>query len=155
MWQKLKNKILQISEALDNDSFMEIVHFCENLISRVLAISLILVIFISLADLIKYLFTDLFLHPVGSFGTTLIEIFGLFLNILIAMELLENITGYLRKNVVQVELVIVTAIIAVSRKIIIFDFDKYGGVELVALVAATIGLSGSYWILRKNHNCLK
>jgi len=47
-----------------------------------------------------------------------------FLNVLIALEILENITAYLRKHVVQVELVIVTSIIAVARKIIILDFEK-------------------------------
>jgi uncharacterized membrane protein (DUF373 family) len=100
--------------------------------------------------LIIFLYTDLVgQHPIGFFGTTLIEIFGLFLNILIAMELLENITGYLKKNVIQVELVTVTAIIAVARKIIIFDFNKYGEMQLAALVVATLGLSVSYWLLKQ------
>jgi uncharacterized membrane protein (DUF373 family) len=49
---------------------------------------------------------------------------GPFLNILIGLEILENVTGYFRKNVLQVELVIVTSLIAVARKIIIFNFEK-------------------------------
>jgi Phosphate-starvation-inducible E. len=55
---------------------------------------------------------------------TLFVIFGLFLNVLIALEILENITAYLKKHVIQVELVIVTSLIAVSRKIIILDLEK-------------------------------
>lgn len=153
MWKQTRIKIIQLSQLLKDDNFMKFLHFCENSISKVLSICLIIVIFISLIDLVKYLYNDLISHSVGSFSTTLIEIFGLFLNILIAMELLENISGYLRKNVVQVELVIITSIIAVARKIIIFDFEKYGGNELMSLVVATLGLSGSYWLLRKMNNC--
>jgi uncharacterized membrane protein (DUF373 family) len=79
----------------------------------------------------------------------LIELFGLFLNILIALELLENITAYLKKHIVQVELVIVTSLIAISRKIIIFDLQKYSSNDLLFLSLATLFLSISYWIIRR------
>ena len=153
MWEKLKTQLIKLTSFLGDDGFLEVLHFFEKLIAKILSASLIVVILISLFDLLKYLYSDLLgQHPVGSFGTTLIEIFGLFLNILIAMELLENISGYLKKNVIQVELVIITSIIAVARKIIIFDFNKYGRMELAALVVATLGLSGSYWLLRQASN---
>ncbi|MEO1180694.1 MAG: phosphate-starvation-inducible PsiE family protein, partial [Cyanobacteria bacterium J06636_28] len=51
----------------------------------------------------------------GFFKATLTEIFGLFLSVLIALEILENITDYIREHVVQVELVIATALTAVGR----------------------------------------
>ncbi|MEL6320166.1 MAG: phosphate-starvation-inducible PsiE family protein, partial [Cyanobacteria bacterium J06626_14] len=79
----------------------------------------------------------------------LFELFGLFLNILIALEVLENITAYLKRHVVQVELVIVTSLTAIARKIIIFDFEKAGGPELIGLGVAIFGLSVSYWIVRR------
>ena len=47
---------------------------------------------------------------------------------------------------------IVTSIIAVARKIIIFDFNKYGEMQLAALVVATLGLSASYWLLKQVGN---
>jgi len=150
MWEKLKTQLIKLTYLLGDDGFLKVLHFFEKLIAKILSASLIIVIFVSIVDLIKYLYTDLFgQHPVGFFGTTLIEIFGLFLNILIAMELLENISGYLKRNVIQVELVIVTSIIAVARKIIIFDFNKYGEMQLAALVVATLGLSVSYWLLKQ------
>lgn len=79
----------------------------------------------------------------------IIEIFGLFLNILIALELLENITAYLRKHVVQVELVFITALIAAARKIIILDFEKVSGDQLLGLSAAIFALAISYWLMRQ------
>lgn len=66
---------------------------------------------------------------------------------LIALELLENITVYIRKHVVQLELVLTTALIAVARKIIIFDTSKYDKVDLIALGFATLCLALSYGII--------
>jgi uncharacterized membrane protein (DUF373 family) len=93
----------------------------------------------------------------GQFSVSLFKIFGLFLNVLIALELLENITAYLKKHVIQVELVIVTSLIAVARKIIILDLEKTTALDLIALAAAIFALSGSYWIIkqvnrRSNHS---
>jgi uncharacterized membrane protein (DUF373 family) len=153
MWEKSKTQLIKLASLFGDDVFLEVLHFFERLIAKILSASLIVVIFVSIVDLIKYLYSDLFgQHPIGFFGTTLIEVFGLFLNILIAMELLENISGYLKRNVIQVELVIVTSIIAVARKIIIFDFNKYSEMQLGALVVATLGLSASYWLLKQVGN---
>jgi uncharacterized membrane protein (DUF373 family) len=81
----------------------------------------------------------------------LFTIFGLFLNVLIALEILENITAYLRKHVVQVELVIVTSLIAVARKIIILDLEKVTGLTIIGLAVAVLSLAISYWIIRSSN----
>lgn len=138
-----------LSEIFNDRNFLKIIHLTENLVSKVLSIALIIVIFVSIFDIVLVLYTDLFsLEPVGFFNKTLIEIFGFFLNILIALELLENITVYLRKHVVQLELVLITALIAVARKIIIFDSGKYGKTDLIALGVAIFCLAVSYGIVR-------
>jgi uncharacterized membrane protein (DUF373 family) len=129
---------------------MRTIHIVENLVSKVLSVALIIVIIVSLYDLCLILIKDLFTtEPMGFFSKTLIEIFGLFLNILIALELLENVTAYLRKHIVQVELVVVTALIAISRKIIIFDANKYDKDDLIALTVGTLALAASYWLIRR------
>ncbi len=133
-----------------DNNFLKFIHIIENLVSKVLSIALIVVIIVSLFDLMIVLSKDLFVvEPVGFFEKTLIDIFGLFLNILIALELLENITAYLRKHIVQVELVVVTALIAVARKIIIFDPKEYQKTDLIALAFASLALSASYWLIRR------
>lgn len=114
-------------ETEEEDPFLRAITRIESLISKLLSILMIGLIVVAVVDLARFLVADLLREPTGFFSTTLIEIFGLFLNILIALEILENITAYLQKQVVQVELVIVTSLIAVARKIIIFDFEKLGG----------------------------
>jgi uncharacterized membrane protein (DUF373 family) len=91
----------------------------------------------------------LFYTPLGSFNNALFEIFGLFLNILIALEILENITVYLRKHVVLAELVIITSLVAVARKIILLDFQKTSGIDIIGLAIAILALSLSYWMIHR------
>ncbi len=138
----------RLAKAVRDENFLTVAHWLENLAAKVLILSLSLVILISLIDLVVLLGRDLLLSPTGFFAKTLIDIFGLFLNILIALELLENITAYLKKHIVQVELVIVTSLIAVARKIIIFDFTKYSNLDLLALGVAIFALSLSYLLIK-------
>jgi uncharacterized membrane protein (DUF373 family) len=124
----------------------------ESLISKLMSIAMLVVIMVIMVDLVRYLAKALF-EPSAEFffATTLTDIFGLFLSVLIALEILENITAYLKKHVVQVELVIVTSLTAVARKIIILDLSKVTGVSLIGLAIAILALSLSYWIVHTLH----
>jgi uncharacterized membrane protein (DUF373 family) len=146
----LKKLLRNLQYNWQDENFMHVIHRVENLVSKFLSLALIVVIVVSLVDLVRILLKDLFfVEPVGFFDKTLIELFGLFLNILIALELLENITAYLRKHIIQVELVVVTALIAIARKIIIFDPVKYEKNDLISLAVGALALSTSYWLLRR------
>lgn len=142
--------------ALSDDSFLCVLKKVETLVSKVLSIVMVIVILAAVTELCIFLFREMLLNntladPDKFFSVTLLAIFGLFLNILIALEVLENITAYLKKHVVQLELVIVTSLTAVARKIIIFDFNKLTGLELIALAAAILALSVSYWLVRRTN----
>jgi len=150
MLKQIRKLLINFGQQWRDENFMRSIHTIENIVSKVLSVALIVVILVSLYDLVVILIKDLFTtEPIGFFSKTLIEIFGLFLNILIALELLENVTAYLRKHIVQVELVVVTALIAISRKIIIFDPNKYSKDDLIALTVGTLALAASYWLIRK------
>jgi uncharacterized membrane protein (DUF373 family) len=145
----LKKLFRQISKSGSDANFL---HFTENvevMISKILSLAMILVIIVSVCDLMIFLAKELFRdHETFLLKDTLFVIFGLFLNVLIALEILENITAYLKKHVIQVELVIVTSLIAVSRKIIILDLEKKTAADLIGLAAAIFALSISYLIVR-------
>jgi uncharacterized membrane protein (DUF373 family) len=145
-WMRLLKRMGQ------DESFLDGLKVFENILSKVLSLFMIAVILVSVIDLGFILFYGLLDPPDDFLGRTLINIFGLFLNILIALEILENITAYLRQHVVQVELVIVTSITAVARKIIILDFAKTSGIDLIGLALAVFALSISYWIIRSMRN---
>jgi uncharacterized membrane protein (DUF373 family) len=151
--KKLEQWLTEIKFLFKDEGFMKMIHFLENIVSKILSLALIVVIIVSLFDLLYILMIHFMNNqPAFFLDKALIEIFGLFLHLLIALELLENITSYIRKHIVQVELVLVTALIAVARKIIIFDTNKYESNDLVALGIATLCLAGSYWLV-KRMNC--
>ncbi|WP_341730791.1 phosphate-starvation-inducible PsiE family protein [Microcoleus sp. EPA2] len=147
----LKKILRQLSKFGSDEQFL---HFTENVevvVSKVLSLAMIMVIIISVCDLIIYLTKQLINDPQTLLKDTLFVIFGLFLNVLIALEILENITAYLKKHVIQVELVIVTSLIAVSRKIIILDLEKKTAADLIGLATAIFALSISYLIVRRTN----
>jgi uncharacterized membrane protein (DUF373 family) len=149
MLKKSPSVLARLNKLWSDKTFLKGIHILENLVSKLLALALVLVIFVSIFDLIKILSVELFTADASVFfDNTLIELFGLFLNILIALELMENITGYLKKHIIQVELVIVTALIAVARKIIIFDLNKFDSSDLSALSLAILALSASFWLVK-------
>lgn len=146
MWREWFNAVRSTG---DTQNFLSALHQFERLVAKVLSLAMVVVILVAVVDLGVVLFQDLVNPPWGRFSLTLAKIFGLFLNVLIALEILENITAYLKKQVIQVELVIVTSLIAVSRKIIILDLEKTAGIDLIGLAVAVLALSISYWIIRR------
>ncbi|MEM9539110.1 MAG: phosphate-starvation-inducible PsiE family protein [Cyanobacteria bacterium P01_E01_bin.42] len=138
----------QIYKMTKNDRFLWFLKIVESLVSKVLSLLMVGVILWAIADLCILLVTDLLIQSSHSLKDDIFDIFGLFLNILVALEILENITAYLKKHSVQLELVIVTSLIAVSRKIIIFDLETKSSTDLIAISIAVLMLSISYFIVR-------
>lgn len=140
----------KLGRLWEEKRFLQITESVETIVAKILTIGLLAVILVALVDLFFVLSNILFsAPPSGFFNETLLEIFGVFLNILIALELLDNITAYLRKHIFQVELVIATSLIAIARKIIIFDLKQYSNNDLIALAIAILALSISYWLVRR------
>lgn len=143
-----------IRKYSQNEFFLHSIDNIQELVSKLLSITMIVVIFIAIIDLAVYIVRKLLIWDVSqsSFNENLFTTFGLFLNILIALEILENITAYLRKHVIHVELVIVTSLIAVARKIIILDLKNTEGIKVIGLGVAVSALSISYWIIRRSNH---
>lgn len=140
-----------ISKLSNNEAFLLLLEESEKLVSKILAVGLLIVILVALFNLAIALGQLLYIStkdPISFFDQKMLKIFGLFLDLLIALELLENVTVYLRKHIIQIELVIVTAFIAVARKIIIFDFDKYTFRELIGLGITIFCISIAYCLVK-------
>ncbi len=149
--QQVKNLFRVLTIACTDASFLKAIGKIENIASKIMAIALVFIIFAALFDLLRLLTFDLFIvEPKGTFSVPLLKIFGMFLNVLIALELMENVTAYLRHHAIQLELVIVTALTAVARKVVIFDSKSEG--DLTGLAISVLALSISYWIVRSQNN---
>lgn len=78
----------------------------------------------------------------------LLEIFGLFLLILIGIELLDTIKTYLAERTLHTEVVLLVAIIAISRKVITLDEKAISALALFGIGAIIVALGVSYYLLK-------
>lgn len=81
--------------------------------------------------------------------TEVLEIFGVFLTVLIALELVETVEVYFREHVVHAEVVLLVALIALGRKFVVMDPKAYEPMTLIALGAITLALGLSYYLIRR------
>ena len=149
---RLLRKLLgPLADKSKNESFLIFLDEVEDFIAKILALAMIGVVLFAILDLVIVLAQELLSLPDGRFSTTFLKILGLFLNILSALEIMQNITSYLSNHIIQIEMVIVTSLIAVARKIIILDLEKISHLELLALAATIFALSICYWLVRRTN----
>ncbi|MCF8142377.1 MAG: phosphate-starvation-inducible PsiE family protein [Deltaproteobacteria bacterium] len=79
----------------------------------------------------------------------ILHLFGAILVVLIAIEIFLNITLYLREDVIHVRLVVATALMAIARKVIVFDYKELSPNYIYASGAVILSLGVTYWLLRK------
>ena len=91
----MKNLFRKIRESSKNDNFLHLVEKLQVLVSKLLSITMIVLVLIAIVDLIMFVVNKLLMWDFNeaSFNKNLFTAFGLFLNILIALEILENITA--------------------------------------------------------------
>ncbi len=138
----------QVANAGSDENFLRFLEGLETFVAKALSLTMVVVILFAIVDLGVFLVREIAAHPLDIVGRRLIELFGLILNVLIALEILENITAYLKKHVIQAELVIVTSLISLARKIITLEFEKVGSAELISVAVAILALAIGYWIIR-------
>ncbi|MBN2742813.1 uncharacterized membrane protein (DUF373 family) [Breznakibacter xylanolyticus] len=80
---------------------------------------------------------------------TLPDLFGAFLLILIGIELLETIKIYFRESIVHVEVVVLVAIIAIARKVVVIKIEDLSGVMLMGIGVLIAALALAYFLIKK------
>lgn len=117
---------------------------------KVLAILMVIVVWIALVDVVVYMFQEIQAPPVGLFNLEkLIFTLGNFLVVLIAIEVFMNIVFYLKKDAIHVPLVLATALTAVARKVIIFEYSTANPLTIFGVSAVIFSLGLSYWLITK------
>jgi uncharacterized membrane protein (DUF373 family) len=79
----------------------------------------------------------------------LLDIFGLFLLVLLGIELISTLKAYLTENEVHVEVVFAVALIAVGRKVIILDVKEISSLSLIGIASIIISLSIGYFLVKR------
>lgn len=109
-----------------------------------------LILLFATFNVIYFIVKNMIEQPITLFtADNLMELFSIFLVILIGIELLETVKAFLEKEIIQVEIVVLVAIIAVARKVIIWDFSEYDSLEIFGLSAILITLALTYFLIRR------
>ncbi|SAY39006.1 phosphate-starvation-inducible PsiE family protein [Candidatus Synechococcus spongiarum] len=143
-----------VSSIFDDRHFLDLLGRFERMLARVLAVALGVVIVVATIHLLVHMAQAVYRTDANLMGDGLVPLLGELLTLLIAIEVLENITAYLRQHTIQLELVLATALTALARKVIVFDKSDIEDPALliVALGGAIVFLSAGYWMVRKAHN---
>jgi len=119
----------------------------KGIIFILIAIITIILLF-STVDVVITIAQKFFAPPYFVQDENLMELFSLFLVILIGIELLETVKAFLKENMVHVEIVVLVAIIAIARKVIIWDSAKQPNSDLIPYAAMLLGLAITYFIIK-------
>ncbi len=79
----------------------------------------------------------------------LLDLFGVFMLVLIGIELLDTIKVYFNERVVHVEVVLLVAMIAVARKVIVLEPDEYDPMTLVGIALLVVTLAVGYYMIKR------
>src|ERR1700676_5569676 len=83
-------------------------------------------------------------------------VFGMILTVIIALEFKKSLLVVAERGdtVVQIRSVVVIALLAICRKVIILDLSETDALHVLAFAAAILALGVVYWLVRNSDQCL-
>lgn len=78
-------------------------------------------------------------------------VFGEILTLLIALEFNHTLQYVVtrQQSIIQTKVVLLIALLALARKLIVLDLKEHDATELIGLAAITLALGITYWLLRE------
>jgi uncharacterized membrane protein (DUF373 family) len=132
------------------DPFIQLLHRTIRMGVKFLALLMVIVIMFGIVDVVYVIYDKIAQPPVMLMTINdMLETFGAFLAVLIAIEIFLNITLYIRSDVIPVKLVVATALMAISRKVIVFDYKHLEAEYVSASALVLVALGITYWLIQK------
>ncbi len=132
------------------------IRFVERSIIKVLVLLMSLLLVLATIELAWVLGTSVYNtsdeHLVINLDN-LMNVFGVVLLVVIGIELLDTIKVYFRKHVIHVEVVMLVAIIAIARKVIVMDIEYHSGMDFIGIGAIMLALAGGYYLIKLGGGC--
>ena len=130
---------------------MDIFHKAEKVIAIVLLLLMGVVVASGTIEVAYEIVTSL-IEPPGFFlgVSELFDVFGLFLMVLIGLELMTSIHMYLDDHRIHAEMMFLVALTAITRKIVIMDSSVADPMLIFSIGFLVIALAAGYYLLKKN-----
>jgi uncharacterized membrane protein (DUF373 family) len=124
----------------------------EKFMIQALMIMMAIVLALATVDLGWLIIKDMIDSPMFLLSVDqLLDIFGLFMLVIIGIELLETIMKtYITQDQPHYEVVLSVAIIAIARKVIILDLKEVDSLILIGIASIIIALTGGYFLMKRS-----
>ncbi len=78
-----------------------------------------------------------------------IKVFGTFMTVLIALEFNHTVLADITTSspLVKVRAVLLVALLALSRKVVLVDFKEVAYTSMIGLAVLIVAVAGAYWVL--------
>ncbi len=129
---------------------LDILKKFERIMIQALMLMMAIVVGLATIDLAWILIKDIVQPPILILSVEqLLELFGLFMLVVIGIELLETIMKtYLTQGQPHYEVVLSVAIIAIARKVIILDLKDMDSLTLIGIASIIIALTAGYFFMK-------
>ncbi|WP_255875441.1 phosphate-starvation-inducible PsiE family protein [Microbulbifer elongatus] len=136
--------------AEHEDPLIRFLHVVIRSSVRFLSVVMALVIVWSVADVVWVVYQRLHSAPFLILNhNDLFDVFGAIMLVLISIEIFINIRLYLGSNVIPIQLVVATALMAIARKVIVLDLEDTTPDYVLGIAAAVLALGVTYWLVAK------
>lgn len=130
--------------------FNDLLKKYQRIIYMILIILFAVIVTFSVIQLIILVFNTVVIDTPYVFENhELLDLFGYFLLVLIGVELLASIAAYINEKVIHVEIVVVIAIIAIVRGVILLEPGKMDALVMFAIAAIIFALCSGYYFLKR------
>ena len=141
--------IRKLRRLWQDATYLELIDRSEQSLAKLLGLVLLVVLVAGTVQLTIGVAAAVLQPDTPWLGSKMNAVLGDLLTLLIAVEVLQNVTSYLRRHVVQIELVLLTAMTAVARKVIVLPPGAENKPELLGgLGIAVLALAAAFWLVR-------
>jgi uncharacterized membrane protein (DUF373 family) len=126
----------------------------EKVMIQALMVMMAFVLGLATLDLAWLIVKDIMTPPYVILSVAqLLDIFGLFMLVLIGIELLETIMKtYITQDKPHYEVVLSVAVIAIARKVIVLDYKEVDSMLLIGIASIILALTAGYFLMKRSRS---
>jgi uncharacterized membrane protein (DUF373 family) len=147
-----ERQVTQFEQLRDDWKLLGLYQRFESFVALILTAVIGLIIVVALVRLGATVVTGLLVGVLDPLEPAVFQtVFGEVLTVLIALEFNHTLQFVVARHqsIIQTKVVLLIALLAISRKFIVLDIDKTPPAELVGLAAITLALGIVYWLMRE------
>ena len=152
-----KSMVHEFAETRRRWSLMTMYERFEQIVALALAFLIATMVAIALLQLFLKIFPLLLGGALDPLNYEVFQgLFGAIMTLLIALEFKHSIiqVALRRESIIQVKTVVLIALLALSRKLIILDAAQTDAATIAAIAGSTLALGIVYWLLRERDDRL-